>query len=76
MSPIARSSARDKESHTYFQAGWLKDPRAREIAAAVAALGRIGVPEDIADVVGFLASADARWITGALIDATGGSLLG
>jgi 3-oxoacyl-[acyl-carrier protein] reductase len=36
------------------------------------ALGRIGEPEDIADVVAFLASDDARWITGQVIDATGG----
>jgi 3-oxoacyl-[acyl-carrier protein] reductase len=36
------------------------------------ALGRIGEPEDVADVVGLLASHDARWITGQLVDATGG----
>ena len=60
---------------TDFQADWLRDPRARKFAASIAALGRLGRPEDIADVVAFLASADARWITGAFIDATGGSLL-
>ena len=36
------------------------------------ALGRLGTPEDIADVVAFLASDDARWITGQFIDASGG----
>jgi len=61
---------------TDFQADWFRDPKAREFAASVAALGRLGLPEDIADVVAFLASPDARWITGAFIDATGGSLLG
>jgi len=61
---------------TDFQAEWLSDPQAREFAASVAAMGRLGRPEDIADVVAFLASSDARWITGAFIDATGGSLLG
>ncbi|NIM06717.1 MAG: SDR family oxidoreductase [Armatimonadetes bacterium] len=60
---------------TDFQADWFEDPRAREFAASVAALGRIGRPEDIADVVAFLVSSEARWITGAFIDATGGSLL-
>lgn len=35
-------------------------------------LGRIGQPDDIADVVAFLASADARWVTGALLQAGGG----
>jgi 3-oxoacyl-[acyl-carrier protein] reductase len=36
------------------------------------ALGRLGTPEDIADVVAFLASDDARWITGQFIDVNGG----
>ena len=35
-------------------------------------LGRLGTPEDIADVVAFLASDDARWVTGALLQAGGG----
>jgi 3-oxoacyl-[acyl-carrier protein] reductase len=35
-------------------------------------LGRIGEPEDIADVVAFLASDQARWITGQRIVADGG----
>lgn len=45
-----------------------------EIAAATA-LGRIGQPGDIADVVAFLASHEARWITGQILDATGGQFL-
>jgi 3-oxoacyl-[acyl-carrier protein] reductase len=50
-----------------------------ELEAAVVstiALGRIGQPDDIADIVAFLASSDARWITGAAIDAGGGQWLG
>lgn len=35
-------------------------------------LGRAGRPEDIADVVAFVASDDARWVTGALLQAGGG----
>ena len=35
-------------------------------------LGRLGKPEDIADVAAFLASDDARWVTGELLGATGG----
>ena len=38
----------------------------------MAALGRLGVPEDIADVVAFLAGDEARWITGQNIRANGG----
>ncbi len=36
------------------------------------ALGRLGTPADIADVVAFLAGPDARWITGQNLRATGG----
>jgi 3-oxoacyl-[acyl-carrier protein] reductase len=35
-------------------------------------LGRAGRPDDIAGVVAFLASDDARWITGETIAASGG----
>jgi 3-oxoacyl-[acyl-carrier protein] reductase len=35
-------------------------------------LGRMGRPEDIADVVAFLASEKARWVTGQAIGASGG----
>lgn len=39
------------------------------------ALGRIGEPRDIADVVGFLCSDDARWVTAQGIEASGGQHL-
>ncbi|MET7466018.1 SDR family oxidoreductase [Nonomuraea sp. NPDC005501] len=59
---------------TDVNASWLRgDPEAQARAAAVAALGRVGQPDDIADVVAFLASDDARWVTGRVVDATGGS---
>jgi bifunctional oxygenase/reductase len=51
-------------------------PEAVERMARLSAFGRIGEPADVADVVAFLASADARWVTGAFIDASGGTLLG
>lgn len=35
-------------------------------------LGRLGQPSDIAPIVAFLASDEARWITGSLLDAAGG----
>jgi 3-oxoacyl-[acyl-carrier protein] reductase len=35
-------------------------------------LGRIGSPSDVADVVAFLASHDARWITGQVVETAGG----
>ncbi|MEU8560256.1 SDR family oxidoreductase [Streptomyces cyaneofuscatus] len=51
-------------------------PEAVEQMAAMSTFNRVGEPQDIADVVAFLATDDARWITGAFIDATGGTLLG
>ncbi|GGF17568.1 3-oxoacyl-ACP reductase [Aliidongia dinghuensis] len=38
--------------------------------------GRLGLPEEVADVVLFLASPLARWVTGQTIVADGGQLLG
>ena len=37
-------------------------------------LGRLGRPDDVADVIAFLAGNDARWITGQLINVNGGVL--
>lgn len=51
-------------------------PEAVDQMAAMSAFNRVGEPEDVADVVAFLASDDARWITGSFVDATGGTLLG
>ncbi len=49
------------------------DQEARAIAATP--LGRIGSPSDMAGVVAFLASDDARHVTGATIDVNGGFFL-
>jgi 3-oxoacyl-[acyl-carrier protein] reductase len=40
------------------------------------ALGRIGSPEDVAGPVAFLASDDARWVTGQTLAVDGGIILG
>ena len=47
-----------------------------EHAKAQAALRRLGTPADIANIVTFIASDEGGWITGQMIDATGGTLLG
>ncbi|MEJ2855060.1 MULTISPECIES: SDR family NAD(P)-dependent oxidoreductase [unclassified Saccharothrix] len=51
-------------------------PGLKEEIEGSTAAGRLGQPSDIADVVAFLASDDARWITGATVDASGGMWLG
>jgi NAD(P)-dependent dehydrogenase (short-subunit alcohol dehydrogenase family) len=52
-----------------------KTEAGREVALGMQALKRIGKPEDVADVVAFVASDAARWITGASIPVDGGSKL-
>ncbi|MFJ4188476.1 SDR family NAD(P)-dependent oxidoreductase [Kitasatospora sp. NPDC089509] len=55
---------------------WTGVPEAMAELESVTALGRIGLPEDVADVVGFLAGPQGRWVTGQTIDASGGTYLG
>jgi 3-oxoacyl-[acyl-carrier protein] reductase len=52
--------------------GWVTPEFAADIARGTP-LGRVGAPEDIADVVVFLASEQARWVSGQRIRVNGGS---
>jgi 3-oxoacyl-[acyl-carrier protein] reductase len=56
--------------------GWFADPAAKAWAAAQGVRGRVARPDDIGDIIAFLASDDARWVNGQVIDATGGGVLG
>ncbi|HEY1746819.1 MAG TPA: SDR family NAD(P)-dependent oxidoreductase [Xanthobacteraceae bacterium] len=51
-------------------------PEGAEAAAAFIPMGRIGEPADIADVIYFLASSAARYMTGQIIAVDGGLLVG
>lgn len=51
--------------------GWLSDAAGARLAE-LSPLRRIGRPDDIADLAVFLASHQARWITGQIIHAGGG----
>ena len=57
-----------KKSQDLMPPGFL-DEQIRCITAA----DRVGVPEDIAYVVGFISSEEARWINGAAVSANGGN---
>jgi NAD(P)-dependent dehydrogenase (short-subunit alcohol dehydrogenase family) len=57
---------------TETNAHLVEDETARKQIEAMTALGRFGQPEDIAEVVHFLASPAGRWVTGQIIEASGG----
>ncbi len=54
---------------------WLRTDHGKSQAFAIQALKRLGQPEDIAKVAAFLAGPDSTWVTGQIIDASGGSKL-
>lgn len=51
-------------------------PEGAEAAGAIIPMGRIGEPDDIADVAVFLASSAARYMTGQVVVVDGGLLVG
>ncbi|WP_173922403.1 SDR family NAD(P)-dependent oxidoreductase [Agromyces sp. Marseille-P2726] len=59
-------------TETPFIGAVISDPDRLAGTVAGTALGRLGQPRDIAGVVGFLASDDGAWITGQVIEASGG----
>lgn len=62
-------------TETDMNAAWLAGAEARAGAEAMSVFSRVGQPADVADVIAFLASNEARWTTGQTIDATGGARL-
>jgi 3-oxoacyl-[acyl-carrier protein] reductase len=48
----------------------------KQNAVKMIPLGRVGTPEDIANAVGFLASEEASYITGHVLNVNGGMLMG
>ena len=54
-----------------IQTGWMSPELEANVVPAIP-LGRVGQPEDVADVTVFLASEQARWLTGQLLYVGGG----
>lgn len=54
---------------------FVKTEEGRNYAHSIQSLKRIAQPEDIGDAVAFLATDDARWITGDILEVGGGSKL-
>ena len=51
---------------------YLEDPQARKVLEERQPLNRIGDPEDVSKAAVFLASDDAKWITGTILNIDGG----
>jgi NAD(P)-dependent dehydrogenase (short-subunit alcohol dehydrogenase family) len=60
---------------TDFTRAALARPGSREFMNNATALGRVGVPDDIGEVVNFLCSKESGWINGQRIEASGGIFL-
>ncbi|MEV4437627.1 SDR family NAD(P)-dependent oxidoreductase [Streptomyces sp. NPDC049577] len=61
---------------TVHTPNWSGREAALSKAASLYPLGRVGLPEDIAAAVAFLASQDASWVTGVTLPVDGGILIG
>jgi 3-oxoacyl-[acyl-carrier protein] reductase len=69
VNTVAAGPTETRMLDEYFAA----NPGAREMMQARSPQGRFGQPRDIADVVAFLVSDDARWVTGQWIGVAGGA---
>lgn len=56
-------------------AEFLNEPEGVELAKSKQALKRVGQPEEIAEAVGFLASPSGRWVTGQVVEVSGGTVV-
>jgi NAD(P)-dependent dehydrogenase (short-subunit alcohol dehydrogenase family) len=63
MTPLAESYLEGYDDREAMIQSW------RDLAP----LGRVGEPEDVADVIAFLLSGDARFVSGALVSVDGGA---
>lgn len=56
----------------YPRARFIDDPQGRAEIAARVPLGRLGTPEEVGELIGFLASGRAQFLTGQVVNFTGG----
>ena len=56
-------------------ASFLKVPEARRATVAEQALKRVGQPEDVADAIVALVANESRWLTGQVVEVSGGTRL-
>ena len=56
----------------YPRARFIDDPKGREEIAAIVPMGRLGEPEEAGEVVAFLVSGRSKFMTGQVVNFTGG----
>jgi 3-oxoacyl-[acyl-carrier protein] reductase len=56
------------------QTGWMSEQLVARVVPDIP-MGRVGYPEDIADAIVFIASQQARWLTGQVLKVSGGHSL-
>jgi NAD(P)-dependent dehydrogenase (short-subunit alcohol dehydrogenase family) len=56
----------------YPRARFIDDPKGREKIASLVPMGRLGTPEEIGELVAFFASRRSQFVTGQVINFTGG----
>jgi len=61
--------------NTDMAADFVNNPEGQAFAIGKQALKRLGQPDDVADVVAFLAGPKSRWVTGQTVDVAGGSVI-
>lgn len=54
---------------------WLRSTEGEAVARQIQAIPRVGKAEDVADAIAAVASPDARWVTGQVIEVGGGTKL-
>jgi 3-oxoacyl-[acyl-carrier protein] reductase len=54
---------------------WLGSDDGKATAHSIQALQRVGQPDDIANTIAFLAGPDAAWVTGTIVNTSGGTKL-
>jgi meso-butanediol dehydrogenase/(S,S)-butanediol dehydrogenase/diacetyl reductase len=70
-----RTPMQDREVVWEGQLRGMEPEKVRQNYIAHTPLGRLGEPEDVADVIGFLCSDKARFMTGQAVNVTGGIIL-
>jgi NAD(P)-dependent dehydrogenase (short-subunit alcohol dehydrogenase family) len=54
----------------------LKDPKAKALFEGIHPMGRLGQPEEVAEVAIYFASDESRWTTGSILPIDGGVMAG